>query len=367
MISRILICQCFIAALGITDARAEAPLFSSHEVMELTIPVDFKTLCRPRETKDCDYTPTVLEYEDGQGQTQSLDIALKIRGGWRSLTKNCSAPLLFIRFNERDTAGTPFQGQSLLPLTTHCGQGLSLEASRVRQRKTTWEQYLLREFLAHRLYNVITDVSLNARLVRMTYPNPEKPSRRVVNYAFFTEHFQSVAKRNGDEQLPRGSFDHEKLDARGAAVLALFQYMIGNTDWSIVRERNVTLLQDSSGSQLPLPYDFDMSGLVDAHYAGPAPTLPIDEVRDRYYLGFCHPDTDWDALFAFYLARQEDIMSMVGEIPALNKQGGRMLRRFLMRFFETLQSNETRQKKIVNHCQPWPPSPVDHTTPNEKR
>ena len=81
----------------------------------------------------------------------------------------------------------------------------------------------------------------------MTYPNPDKPGRSIVNYAFFTEHFESVAARNGDEYSPRGSFDHEKLDARAADLVALFQYMIGNTDWSIVRERNVVLLQDSSG------------------------------------------------------------------------------------------------------------------------
>ena len=159
MISRLLICLCIVATLNFSDARADVPLFSSHAMMEMTIPLDFKTLCRPREMPDCDYTPTVLEYINEQGQARSIDIEIKIRGGWRSLTRNCSAPLLFIRFNEQQTAGTPFEGQSLLPLTTHCGQGLSLESSRVKQSHVTWEQYLLKEYLAHRLYNAITDIS----------------------------------------------------------------------------------------------------------------------------------------------------------------------------------------------------------------
>ena len=367
MIARLLICLCIAATLNFSDARAEAPLFSSHAMMELSIPLDFKTLCRPRETPDCDYTPTVLEYKDEQGQTHSIDIEIKIRGGWRSLTRNCSAPLLFIRFNEQQTAGTPFAGQSMLPLTTHCGQGLSLESIRIRQSHVTWEQYLLKEYLAHRLYNEITDISLNARLVRITYPNPDIPNRSIVNYAFFTEHFKSVAKRNGAELLSRGSFDHEKLDAHLADLVALFQYLIGNTDWSIVRERNIVLLQDSSGSLQPLPFDFDMSGLVNAHYAGPAPGLSIDQVTERQYLGFCHPDTDWDALFTFFLDRQETLLSMVAEIPGLKKQSISVANRFLERFFSTLQSSENREKKIVSQCQPWPPSAIDHTTPDEKR
>jgi len=367
MISRLLICLCILAVPAIAQAGPDAPLFSSHAVMHLTIPVNFKTLCRPRESPDCDYTPSVLEYEDEQDRTQTLAIEIRIRGGWRSLTKNCSVPLLFIRFNEQETPGTPFEGQSLLPLTTHCGRGMSLESSEIRHKRSTWEQYLLKEYLAHRLYNTVTDVSLNARLVRMTYPNPDKPKRQISQYAFFTEHFESVAKRNGDVLLPRGSFDHEKLDSLAADRLALFHYMIGNTDWSVVRERNTVLLQDPGNGLQPLPFDFDMSGLVNAHYAGPAPDLSIDQVTERLYLGFCHPDTDWDGLFAFFLDRKETLLSMVAEIPGLKKQSIRVASRFLERFFDTLQSSELRDKKIVSQCLAWPPSAIDHTTPENKR
>lgn len=355
------------AAVSGGTARADTPLFDSHSVLELSIPLDFSSLCRPRETPDCDYTSTSIEYLDEHGRQQSIPIEVKIRGGWRSLTKNCSAPLLFIRFNEQETTGTPFEGQSLLPLTTHCGQGLSLEAFQAPQRSSTWEQYLLREYLAHRLYNVITDVSLNARLVRMTYPNPDKPKRSIVNYAFFTEHFLSVAKRNYDVLLQRGNFDHEKLDSHAADLLALFQYMIGNTDWSIVRERNIVLLRDWGGLFLPLPYDFDMSGLVNAAYAGPAPTLPIEEVTERYYLGFCHPDTDWDSLFDTYLSKQETMLSLPGEIPGLDKHSIMKADHFLEQFFRILNSRDLREARIQKRCQPWPPSAIDHTTPEDKR
>jgi hypothetical protein len=360
--SGLLVCLCLCLGLSAGAVRADTLLFDNHDLLHLTIPIDFKSLCRPRETPDCDYAPTVLEYIDEHGKQRSIPIEIKIRGGWRSLAKNCSVPLLFIRFDEQHTVDTPFQGQSMLPLTTHCGQGLSIAESRVRQNQTTWEQYLLKEYLAHRLYNVITDVSLDARLVRMTYPNPDKPGRQIVNYAFFTEHFESVASRNDAGVLPRGSFDDEKLDRFSAGIVALFQFMIGNTDWSIVRERNVVLLQKTDGTQVPLPYDFDMSGLVDAHYAGPAPTLPIDEVTERYYLGFCSPGADMDPLFKHYLAKQDALLEMADTIPGLENKSRRSIRRFLNGFFEDLQSESFRAEQILNQCQPWPPGLTDHTS-----
>jgi len=126
-------------------------------------------------------------------------------------------------------------------------------------------------------------------------------------------------------------------------------------------------MRDSAGLLLPLPFDFDMSGLVDAHYAGPAPGLSIDQVTERHFLGFCHPDTDWNALFTLFLAKQEAILSTVADIPGLERQSTRVANRYLEQFFDILRSGELREKNIVNRCQPWPPSAIDHTTPKEKR
>jgi hypothetical protein len=162
--------------------------------------------------------------------------------------------------------------------------------------------------------------------------------------------------------LPRRSFDDEKLDRFSAGMVALFQFMIGNTDWSIARERNIVLLQKTDGTQVPLPYDFDMSGLVDADYAGPAPTLPIDEVTERYYLGFCSPDADMGPLFKHYLAKQDALLETADTLPALEKKSRRSIRRFLYGFFEILQSEPLRSELILNQCQPWPPGLTDHTS-----
>jgi hypothetical protein len=363
MNGRLLLCCLAAACLCANAARAdEAPLFATNTVMELTIPVDFANLCRPRESEDCEFTPTILDYGDESRSKRSIPIEIKIRGGWRSLTRNCSVPLLWVRFAEEDVPGTPFEGQTLLPLTTHCGKGLSLDAMLRNGQRSNYEQYLLREFLGHRIYSVLTEQSLRARLVRIGYPDPERRKRAALHYAFFTEHFDAMAARTGYQRPPRGQFDADRLDAQAAARLALFQYMIGNTDWSIVRERNTVLLQNGNRRLVPVPYDLDMSGLVAADYSGPAPGLPIDDVRDRYFLGFCQPGIDWDALFTDFMGKRDTILALRDRLPGLDRNSKRWVKHFLWGFFDDLGSQQQREEQIVRACQPWPPSADDHTT-----
>ena len=358
-----------LLAIGLTPCPVHSgpPLFESNSLMDISLPVDFSSLCRPREDNECDFSPTEMCYTEAGGETRTIPVEIKVRGGWRSLTRNCSAPLLWVRFDQEQAVGTPFEDQGLLPLTTHCGTGLSLESMSARTNRTDWEQYLLKEYLGHRLYTELTDMSIRARLMTITYPNPEQKGRAIRNYAFFTEHFDSVAERNHAERLPRPGFDHESLDVRSADILALFQFMIGNTDWSVTRERNIVLMRTESESQSPVPYDLDMSGLVNAPYAGPAPGLPIDGVTDRYYLGFCHPDIDWDELFEYFTSRRDSLLALVDEVPGLGRNSARQTRSYLEKFFEILGDENERNEQIVESCQPWPPSSIDHTTPPEKR
>lgn len=358
----------FITACCMSEARPEAAapdLFGSHSVLKLGIKVDFKSLCRPRETEDCDYSPTELTYFAG-GQEHIIPIEIIIRGGWRAQASNCNVPLLFLRFPDQGTQGTPFEGQTSLPLTTHCGRSTALKDYASGGNYTSYEQYLLKEYLAYRLYNEITDMSLRVRLVHISYQDPENPDRARNYYAFFTEHFNSLAARSQTELLPRKSFDHHVLDTRQADILALYQFMIGNTDWSIVRQRNTILLQRDNGIHVPVPYDLDMSGLVNAPYAGPPPGLPIDTVKERYYLGFCHPGVEWDSLFQQFLSRREPLESLNSEVSGLYKKEQKSANRYLKNFFKILNSPERRQEKIIDACQPWPPSPVDHMTPQEQ-
>ena len=355
------------SAVASGPRQLDRPLFESDDVLDVTIPLHFKDLCRPREDDNCDFISTTLEYATSEGESLTLPIEVKVRGGWRSLTQNCSAPLLWVRFSAAEVKGTLFDGQELLPLTTHCGRGLSLEANAARQPQSSWEQYLLKEYLAQRLYGLFSEYSLRTRLVRVHYPDPDRPNKVVHNFAFFTEHFDSMAERNGVQRLERKSFDHEKLDFRAADILALFQFMIGNTDWSIVRERNTVLVSKADGKQIPVPYDFDMSGLVDAHYAAPAPGLDIESVKTRRYLGFCHPEPQWEDLFAHFELQRTAASDLVGQVPSLSDGNLQSSRDYIDGFYGILESKDARTNRIMKACKPWPPSDSNHLDPKKRR
>jgi len=355
MIRHIFILCVFTVAAGNVTAETPHPLlFDSHEVLELTMPVDFDSLCRPSETPDCEYMPTVFEYRDANGEQVTLPISIRRRDGWRSLETNCQVPTIFVRFSDENTVGTLFEGQTTLALTSHCGKGISVDNDRSRSLPDEFESYVGNEYLGYRLYNLVTDISLRVRFIKITYANPEDPRRDFTRNGFFAEHFETLADRLGAELLPAASFDPERLDLEAADQVALFNFMVGNTDWSIEKQDNVFLLRFPDGKDVPVIFDLDMSGLVNAHYASPAPGLPIKKVKHRYYLGFCHPDTDWDALFAKFSGMEEEIMKMLVTSPGLGRGDRRESAAYLDSFFETLDSFESRNTRLVERCRPMP-------------
>ena len=303
-------------------APASSPgLFDDSEPLAMELLFDSKALCRNPQREACVDLPATLLYRDASGEEQRVAVALRTRGRYRADTVQCGLPALFVFFTG-DTHSTLFAGESMLPLTTHCA------------RTTHYEQYLLKEYLAYRIYNALTSKSLRVRLVRVTYRDSAGRSEPLERYAFFTEHFESFARRHDVTVRPKQPFDPRSGDAMEIATLDLFEYAIGNTDWSAVEGHNMLLVESATGLVTPVPYDFDFSGLVDAEYASVSPKLGTSSVRQRVFRGVCRPDTDWDAAFAHFAARHDAVLRLVDEIPDLQPRAAcrrHRLRRELIR------------------------------------
>ena len=335
----------------------EPGLFTDHKVLKLTLSVDFNTLCRPRDDDNCGYLPTTLIYETETSEEHDIPVEIQIRGGWRALREHCVVPPLFVRFSAADIVDTPFSGQNLLPLTTHCRSIRPVKLSSSISIRA-YEQYVLKEYLGYRLYNQLSDVSLRVRLAHITYQDPENTRRTAERYAFFTEHFDSMAARHNASLLERGSYDTKYIDRAQTEILALFHFMIGNTDWSLVRQRNTILIAESDGTQLPAMYDLDMSGLVDAHYAAPAPDLHLINVRRRLFQGYCPNADNWQPLLTHFQERHDDMIATIESISGLTNSNRRIARKYLQSFFDILDSAKQRDKYLITKCQMWPPPPT---------
>ena len=326
------------AAADGSAGAAPPGVFDDRRPLEMELVYDSKALCRDPRQAACADLPATLLYRDAEGRQQRVPVALRTRGRYRADTVQCSLPALFVFFTG-ETRGTLFAGESMLPLTTHC------------DRSAQHEQYLLKEYLGYRIYESLTSKSLHVRLVRMIYRDAAAGRLEPIErYAFFTEHFDSFARRQGVTVRPKGLFDPRSGDPAEITTLDLFQYAIGNTDWSVVKGHNVLLVEGEGARVTPVPFDFDFSGLVDAEYASVSPEVSIRTVRQRVFRGVCDPDTDWDAAFAHFAARRDDVLRLADEIPDLQPRQRLGAVDYLDDAFATFASAKRRRTLIVDAC-----------------
>jgi AAA family ATP:ADP antiporter len=331
-----------LASSAPADAAPEAHtsakgVFDEAQPLEMELVFDWRALCRDPRQATCIDLPATLVYRDELDRVQRVSVALRTRGRYRADTVECALPALFVFFTG-DTRETLFAGDSMLPLTTHCA------------RATEYEQYLLKEYLAYRIYSELSSDSLRVRLARVTYRDSAGRLAPIERYAFFTEHFESLARRRGAAVRPRQLFDPRTADPQEMAVFDLFQYAIGNTDWSVVEGHNALLVEREASSATPVPFDFDFSGLVDAEYASVSPKLTITSVRQRVFRGICDPETDWEAAFAHFAARRERVLELADEIPGLEPRQRVRAVEYLDGAFATFASPERRRTLIVDAC-----------------
>jgi AAA family ATP:ADP antiporter len=337
------------AAIGIVAVASSAParaaadghasserLFDETHGLAMELVFDARTLCRDPGLAKCADLPAKLVYRDAADREQRVSVALRTRGRYRADTVQCELPALFVFFAD-DARDTLFAGESMLPLTTHCARGAA------------YEQYLLKEYWAYRIYETLASKSLHVRLVRMTYRDSSGRLEPIERYAFFTEHFESLARRHDAAVRSKQVFDPRTGDPEEIVTFDLFQYAIGNTDWSAIKGHNV-LIVESGGRMSPVPFDFDFSGLVDAQYATVSPELSISSVRQRVFRGVCDPATDWDAAFAHFAARRESVLALADEIPGLEARQRARAVEYLEGAFATFASPDRRRAMIVDKC-----------------
>ena len=334
-----------LACLTVSPAVSgpTAPLFADAAALEIEFELDMRRLCRDPTSGKCADLPAAIAYYADDGTRVRLDVTVRTRGRWNRRTSNCTVPALFIFFDTAQTPGTLFEGQSMLPFTSHCRHG---------SRK--YHAYAIKEYLAHRIYNLLTAASLQVRLANVAYID-NGSNVRYRRYGFFVEHFARAADRLDAELYDVDTLDPRATDPNELATLSIFQYMIGNLDWSVRKQHNIALVRRANGIVVALPYDFDYSGLVDAEYAAPPSEFHLRDVRKRLYRGYCRPGIEWERLFAIFVAARPDISRMVDELADISSSSAfRRANDFLGGFWRIIWSDAKRTREIVDACRRLP-------------
>ncbi len=336
-------------ARGAAPPLPPAPLFASNEPLVLTIEAPLDRL-RGDRGNDRPFRPAVLRVADEGGRELELAIALRTRGNFRLQPRICDFPNFFIRFDEPGLAGTIFEGQTMLPIVSHCRTG-----------RSDYEQFALLEYLIHRTYVVLTDRSLLARLAQITYVDTEKNARPITRYAVFIEHFDDMAARHDWEVLQVPTVPPNQVDAIDLTRFEVFQFMIGNTDFDSFNAEpdedacchNAVLVGTMLGPVIPVPFDFDWSGVVDAPYARPDARLGIRTVRQRRYWGICRPRAELEAVFPLFRERRDKIYGLYRDQEGLEQKFRDRTLEYFDEFYEIIDDNGRVRREMEALCREW--------------
>ena len=308
------------------------PLFASHEPLVLTIKADFKAINRDRSQQSATRYPGTIAV----GDAAPVPVDLGSRGHFRLLAGSCSWVPLRVQFRKPETTRWVFDGQSSLKLVTHC------------RDNNDFEQHVLREYLPYRIYALVSPIAFRARLAKITYVDAAgRPL--TTRYGMFLEDDGDLARRfeARSVDLPRVFF--KDLDQESLTTMALFEYMIANSDVSILKLHNVKLLVTEKRTIYPVPYDFDFSGLVDTPYAHPDPKLGIPTVRDRIYRGPCRSEAEFNEALEKFRAKKAEILALYDSLPDLNAGYRKQARSYLEDFYSVIARNRVKQT-LVDGC-----------------
>jgi hypothetical protein len=328
----------------VSPASAQAPvrpLFGSGETLELRITASFRELIRSGD--DRPEFDGMVEIDDATAGPIALPVEIRVRGVSR--LANCDFPPLRIDFAREGVAGTVFAGQNNLKLVTLCKRG------------TDYREYLALELLIYRMFNVLTEHSYRVRPANIEFVYSD--ARRAESYiepAFFIEERWEAAERLGLEPVEADSVSIASLEPEHTALLTMFQFLIGNTDWSMLRGpvgeaccHNVTPFDAASGERVVLPYDFDQSGLIDTEYAVPSPQVRVRSVRDRVYRGFCSMNDRLDSVVEHFNAERASLEALLND-ETISEKGRRRALDYVDSFFEIVNDPDRSDVLIAQRC-----------------
>jgi len=323
-----------------TNAQA---LFTDDSILQVRIEAPLETLSRERP--DDEYLDGSLSYTEADGRMQRFDVRLQTRGRFRRQRSTCPFPPVRLNFKTGDLVGSLLEGQDKLKLVTHCNT-----------RRDKFEQLVMREYLAYRILNSLTDLSFRTRLLHITYVDTENDNESITRYGFVIEDDDDLGKRIGMESLETAKLKYSDVDQAHTNLVTVFQYLIGNTDYSLIRGpadddccHNAVPFSDGS-LVWPVPYDFDFSGLVDAPYADPAPQFNIRSVRTRVYRGRCSNNDILDETLGAIRAKKEDIYGLVSALPDLDDRSRRQVTQYLDSFFRVAEDEKRIEREFVREC-----------------
>jgi hypothetical protein len=313
-----------------------AKLFDEQRVLPIKMQYSQKDL--RKNTKDSIYTISSLSYQKDDDQWGTIDVKLKARGNFRR--DKCYFPPVSIKIKKSSAKGTAFEGNTKLKLVMPC-----------LKRKDSNDD-VIKELMAYKMYEVLSPYHFKTRMLQIEFDDLQgKKEDHYSLIGFLIENDKTLAKRKGGKLIKRD------INPMGQEVIAsirsnLFQFMIGNVDFSAGHQHNCKLIYVDN-KIIPIPYDFDMSGFVDPVYGVlPSPkggSLGISNIKQRLYRGFKRDNEHFQIVRQEYLSHKDDVMQILRSFEAdfTNPKAYKRAENYILSFFKILESDMKFKMQVM--------------------
>jgi hypothetical protein len=318
------------------DSSAGFDFFGSDEPVKMTLTFDVKGLIKTKsDPENFDATITLVTSEN---DTLTQSIKVKARGEMRR--NYCSFPPIMLKFKDNKDGDEPILSNGNIKLVTHCGAS------------STFESYIFKEYLAYKLYNLVTPYSYRTRLAIIEYKDVNT-GYSLTEYGFVIESTDQLAQRNNSTIVDNPNITQKNMDDYEMARVAFFNYMIGNTDWSVHEQHNVKVLkplETNVDKGIPVTYDFDYSGFVSTRYSAPSAVLPIKYVTDRYYLGTCISEDILSEVIDEFEAMKTQFISTIENFNFLSNGHKKKAQAFISGFYKKYRTDNLLISDLTSTC-----------------
>ncbi|MCK5134506.1 MAG: hypothetical protein KAR19_01865 [Bacteroidales bacterium] len=313
-------------------------LFDLDEPLNLTLQFDVKTFQRTRQKEK--YQPAKMTCIVNDTFQVTHPVRVKARGIYRR--DNCTTPPFWLNIRYSGIETEELKDVRRMKMVTRC------------RGAQQYSDYVLREYLVYRIYNLISPYSFRTRLVRLRYIDTGRKNKMTESWAFLIEPNEILAARFNARIVKSDKLSIRTVNRDIMDQMAMFQYMIGNGDYSVTGQHNLKILaMNRPGGPVgfvPVPYDFDYTGLVNAHYAIPGENLGINSVRERYFLGPCRSKLVHLEAISDLESFRKEIIELINEFELLDEEAKLDMTDYIEGFFSQASRERFIEREIATTC-----------------
>jgi len=313
-------------------------LFHEEKLLELQLTYSKKDILS--FSNDSSYMKSNFRYQTEEGQSKSIDVKIRARGNYRRL--NCYFLPLRIKIKKNASKETIFEEDRKLKMVLPC-----LNTSHANDD-------VLKEFLAYKIFEILSPYHFDTKLLNIDLEEEKENKKKDHDLiGIFIQDDAQLAIQNKGKEIKR-HIHPQNQDPASSVRNALFQYMIGNTDYSIGYRHNEKLFWIDD-KIVPIPYDFDMSGLVNASYAVVSAVnnknLPITKVTDRLYRGFERDDEILQQIRVEFLNSEQDIYAVIDKYQFYFKypKAFKECKNYIEGFYKIIKDDKKFENRILKN------------------